>query len=449
MPDPTCRGHFERDEVTAKRAEDLRYFLVSRMIAFFATIGMFAATPMGTVKVEEDRVVAIPGVDSPVVEPHLSINPRDPNNVIAGAMVAHPNHGYRIIGVSSYDGGRTWEKHDFGGTDGGDVWTAFLADGTAILSCLSGPDSDLQVFRSPDGGRTWLRQPATAARGQDHPTLLVASDGGLYAVSGGSARGSSGRIRSAIVVARSGDGGITFAEPVRVVASNLSYEAHNPAILSDGTLAIPFADHRRPGSRRRLQVQRDWLLLSTDRGKSFSEPMLISESCDARGGWSSLAVFRDTIYHVCTAQDLTGVQLRRTDNRGESWSDPIRIDSPGDVTPQTWAPAIAISQSGVIMIAWSDARNDRSTIKGNLRCKDIFVTASVDGGLTFAQEVRVSSKSSCPATPRNVEAALRFPAGGEYMGLAAAADGSFRLLWSDSRSEVYRLYTTSVTVQGK
>jgi hypothetical protein len=232
-----------------------------------------------------------------------------------------------------------------------------------------------------------------------------------------------------------------------VVTSTLSYEAHNPAVFSDGTLLIPFADHRRPGSRRRLETPRDWLLVSNDRGNTFSEPMLISESCDGRGGWSSLAVFRDRIYHVCPARELNGVEFRYSDDRGETWSDAIRVDRPGDAIPQTRTPSIAVNRDGVVAIAWYDARSDRNTIKGNLRCQEIFFAASVNGGVTFMPEVKVSTKPSCPGTPRNVETALRFPAGGEYMGLAAAPDGSFRLLWSDSRSEIYRLFTATVTVR--
>ena len=110
---------------------------------------------------------------------------------------------------------------------------------------------------------------------------------------------------------------------------------------------------------------------------------------------------------------------------------------------------MAVNHKGVVAVAWYDARSDGRTIKGDFRRQEIFFTASVDGGRTFLPEVKVSTKPSCPATPQNVETALRFPAGGEYTGLAAAPDGSFRLLWSDSRSEIYRLYTAKVTVHEK
>jgi hypothetical protein len=418
---------------------------VAGLIILISTVSAVGAPP--SILVQLDRMVAVAGLDSAAVEPHLSINPKDSNNWIAGAMVANSNQSYHIVALSSHDGGKAWNTQDLGGTEGGDVWTAFLADGTAVISCLSGPQANLQVFRSSDGGRTWVQPAVTVERSQDHPTLLVGPGGTIFTVSSGSAPGSSGKSRSAIIVARSDNGGVSFSEPSRTIANNLSYEAHNPTILADGTLAVPFAEHRRPGSRRRLSLQRDWLLLSTDRGTSFSEPLLISESCDARGGWSSLAAFRDAIYHICVAQDFNGIQFRRTDNGGETWSDPIRIDSPGDVMPQAWAPAIAVNPSGAIAIAWSDARNDRSTIKGNLRCKEIFFTASTDGGRTFAPEVRVSSKASCPGAPRNVDVALRFPAGGEYMGLAPGPGNSFQLLWSDSRSDLFRLYTAMVMIQ--
>jgi hypothetical protein len=106
-----------------------------------------------------------------------------------------------------------------------------------------------------------------------------------------------------------------------------------------------------------------------------------------------------------------------------------------------------VNRQGVVGVAWYDARNDRSTIKGDFRCQELYFSASTAGGESFLPEIKVSTKPSCPATPRNVETSLRFPAGGEYMGLAAAPDGTFRLLWSDSRSGIYRLYTAKVVVR--
>jgi hypothetical protein len=47
---------------------------------------------------------------------------------------------------------------------------------------------------------------------------------------------------------------------------------------------------------------------------------------------------------------------------------------------------------------------------------------------------------------QNGEAGWRFPAGGDYMGLAAAPDGQFVLVWADSRRELYQLHTATLKV---
>jgi hypothetical protein len=420
----------------------MRVFFVSIVVALLCQREAPAQTQ--SIIVGEDRLVNI-GINLSLVEPHLSIDMANPKRLIGGAMVARADGSYGVIGISSGDGGENWVSHDFAVRDAGDVWTTFLSDGTGVLSLGGGEDSSLLVFRSHDG-RTWSNA-TTVATGQDHATLLV-NGSDLFTISAGSGIGASGKRRSAITIARSSDGGVVFDEPQRVFASNLSYEAQNPAILADGTLLVPFADHHRPGSRRRLESQRDWLLVSKRGWEVFSEPLLISESCDGRGGWSSLAAdpSRDRIYYVCAGGEFNGIQFRRSDDRGETWSEALRVDRPGEINAQTRTPALTVNRNGIVAVAWYDARNDRSTIKGNFRCQEIFFTASVDGGVTFLPEVKVSTSPTCPATPRNVETALRFPAGGEYMGLVAAPDGSFRLLWSDNRSGLYQLHTATVSV---
>lgn len=266
-------------------------------------------------------------------------------------------------------------------------------------------------------------------------------------------KNAAGKSRSAIFVARSTDGGKTFLDPVHVIASNLSYEAANPAILSDGTLLVPFADHRRPGNRRRLERSRDWLITSTDGGRTFSESLFISELCHGAAGWSSVVAgagegrWRDRIYHVCGANQFAGILVRHSDTRGERWSDEVRVNRLGNYEPYVRTPAMAINKDGVLGVVWYDGRNDPSTIKGNFRCQEIYFTASVDGGETFLPDVKISSQRTCPATPQQIPTALRFPAGGEYIGMVATPDGAFQVLWSDNRSGTYQLRMATVRVK--
>lgn len=415
-------------------------------------------------EVGEDRLISS-GPDLPLVEPYLAVNPKDPNNMLAAAMViTKPDmSALDCASFTTFDGGRTWKRHDFGLRSAADVWVAYLPDGTAVLSILEITENDetpLLIYRSTDGGRTWPNKPVSLGNAHDHPTLLVDRSskqyaGGLYAISGRSRRNAAGKARSAIFIARSTDGGLTFPDPVHVIASNLSYEATNPAILSDGTLLVPFADHRRPGNRRRLERSRDWLITSTDGGKTFSEPLFISESCNGAAGWSSVVAgagegpLRERIYHVCGTSQFAGIVVRYSDDRGERWSDEVRVNRLGNYEPYVRTPAMAVNKDGVVGVVWYDGRNDPSTIKGTFRCQELYFTASLDGGETFLPDVKISSQRTCPASPQQIPTALRFPAGGEYIGMVATPDGAFQILWSDSRSGVYQLRMATVTVKMK
>src|SRR5215213_6759601 len=219
----------------------------------------------------EDLPVQV-DVALPLVEPYLAIHPKDPGKLVAAAMVGYPDGTYGALVFSSQDGGRTWQKHDPGIRDAAGVWAEFLADGTAIF--LAGvEDSSAKVFRSRDEGRTW--SPPTLFEGVlDHPMLAV--DGGsLYLIASSNWKGPSGKIRDAVLAARSKDGGATFSERGRAVVSNLRSEAHDSVVSSEGALLVALADYGRPGERRRLERQRDWLLVSEDSGKTFFEPLLI------------------------------------------------------------------------------------------------------------------------------------------------------------------------------
>ena len=43
----------------------------------------------------------------------------------------------------------------------------------------------------------------------------------------------------------------------------------------------------------------------------------------------------------------------------------------------------------------------------------------------------------------------QFKSGGDYMGLVATPDGSFQVVWADSRSDYFQLYTSNIKVDPK
>jgi hypothetical protein len=103
---------------------------------------------------------------------------------------------------------------------------------------------------------------------------------------------------------------------------------------------------------------------------------------------------------------------------------------------------VAVNRDGAIAVTWIERRTE-----GDRACQHLYFTASLDGGKTFLPEVRVSSAPSCPDTTHNGRVAARWPEGGDYSGLAAAEDGTFHVLWADSRDGIYRLWTAPVTVR--
>jgi hypothetical protein len=104
-------------------------------------------------------------------------------------------------------------------------------------------------------------------------------------------------------------------------------------------------------------------------------------------------------------------------------------------------PAIAVSAAGIVGLAWYDTGRDP---RGE--CFDVDFSASLDGGRTFLAPVRVTPEMSCPPSGQDRAVATRWPYGGDYSGLAAAADGRFRVFWSGSRAGVGQVWTAAVEV---
>ena len=413
------------------------------------------------IKVGQDRPVAINARGLSTIEPHLVADPFDPNHLLAGVFLVsklgdprNPNFETDIAcaALTSFDGGQRWLRHDFPVKGCADPWVALLPTGSAIfLATLV--RSELLAYRSTDGGRIWSDTAVRFGRGHDHGTLGIDATGGrlggsVYVVSHQGTRDSAGTSRSAVFVARSPDGGVTFAVPTRIIPSSLPTFADNPVIVSDGGLVVPFVSYGRATvDEGRFDLV--WSVTSGDGGATFSVPRYVAECA---GQWGQLAVdasastFRDRLYWVCWDRSNRHIYAYYSANRGETWSNPVVVNR-GSGPVQT--AALAVNRDGVVAVSWYDGREDPREYRGRFQCQRVFFSASLDGGHTFLPDVRVSSAENCSDTPANGEAGRRWNAGGDYHGLAAAADGRFHLLWADSREGIYQLRTATVSVNGK
>ena len=415
-------------------------------MAIIAVLFLLAqAQHHSTIEVGEDRLLSVDGPARPLAESQLSADPNDTKHLLAVVIQFDSSDGNdrTCVAWTSFDGGREWVRHALPPQGCADPWGVILPDGSAIMVMLGyvkGREDGAFLFRSPDGGRTWPDTPLGLGAHRDHP-MVIAQANQVYVVSAQGVRNSANQHRSTVSAAHSKDGGKTFSPPTQVIASNAGSEATGPALLSDGTFVVGFHDHHRQGSDKWLVRPRSWMLRSADQGRTFSEPLLVSESCESRGGWPSMAVDgQDRLFWLCIADKFNGVLVQHSDDRGESWSEPLRVNH--SETADSLTPSIAVNKDGVIGVSWYEIHDKN--------CFDVYFTASLDSGKTFLPEVRVSSATSCPDTPQNegvFDPGMTFGAGGDYSGLAATSDGVFRVVWSDARSGIYRLRTATVDVK--
>lgn len=456
--------------------------------AFAAGAGEAGAAPPRIVAgepvcVSGDR----PGV--PHVEPFLAVHPADPD-LLFGAAVTWPDGGRggairsgieetTVAGFRSLDGGHAWARISFPQCMV-DPWVSFGSGRDVYLSCLERRGA-VAVFRSPDGGRSWqrpVRLPAArgGGGGADHPILAVDRSegprrGAVYVTFAQLLPAAAPRRkpRFGTAVASSRDGGRSFSAPAFLRHDGLNQQPFDATVMADGTLVLLFMDYasfERPQARRQA-----WAARSVDGGRSFS---LAPLPCEPPGDLAPMplaadptATHRGRLYLAVAGlgpREAGGVPaVLRSDDGGVSWqraatsagsastanaakSASAAADSPGQLAPgaRMRTPAIAVSAAGTVGLAWYDTGRDP---RGE--CFDVEFSASVDGGSTFLAPVRVTPEMSCPAAGQDRAVAARWPFGGDYSGLAATADGHFRIFWSGrSRSGVgvAQVWTAAVEV---
>lgn len=418
--------------------------------------GVEAQRRTATIGVGEDRLLSTSDAQFPLGEPHLSAHPTDPNQLFVSALVikaaSRPYYDFDCALFASADGGTIWNRTYLGFGICGNAWSTVLPDRSALFVALTEPAgivqyrANMRVYRSEDAGITWSTPPHDFGPGFDYPKIVRDPvHGDLYVVGARAVRGGGG----SIVVARSTDGGRSFPQMVHLTPSENTYEAQVPVTLSDGTLLVPFTEHHDATGNVPLPARRCWLLVSRDRGRTFSVPRPIAEGgCGGGAGWPYLTAdgtsgpYRDRLYWLAAREGLPGVWLRHSDNVGGRWSAWVRVDR--ELEPASAvAYALAANSAGTVGVMWLSVTENPDP------CSRLFFSASVDGGDSFLRPVPVSTQPFCPARdPRNAAAYThRSRAGGDYNGLAAAADGTFHLVWADARDGIYCLRHSTAVVE--
>jgi hypothetical protein len=426
-----------------------------------------------TVKVEVGPNVRASDRGASHVEPYIAAHPGDPRNLVI--VVSHNVQGKGLIAeaFTTNDAGKTWAvsplpqmlevlltnkiKYAL------DVWVTYAPDGMAYISALAsekiqiqGPGrGELLVYRSEDQGKTWQGPTLIPSRGFfDRPSMVAAgtkNNKRIYVVA------SDGR---GFDVLKSDDGGLSFKTTAIIKPDNLAHQPHRPVVLPDGSLLVPYNDYPPISSKEFEEIQRDprkqrlnssriYVVQSRDEGLTFDLPQFVADIPRMLPGGLEMAVdlsnsrFRGRVYAVWNGEpeDRRNVTIAYSTDAGESWlkSAVLRAENAG---PAHFYSS-AVSPDGTVAVSWLQ----HETGEGKLSCYRIYFAASIDGGETFTPPHVVSDKVSCPDSASNKETIGRWARGGDYMGLAAAADGNFHPVWVDARDGEFQVYTARIEVR--
>ncbi len=381
----------------------------------------------------------------PVVEPHLSAHGEDNDHLLVAAMVVTDvNEPYRSSRLSSFvsvDSGRTWKEtqHDYWGYD---PWTAIGSKGATAMSWIGTKGSfqdsyPLVFFSSSDGGLTWDSEVQVAAGAHDGTKIDHRGDEFYFSA----VRFREDMGADVVLYRRSGQG--SFSEVAIVDGEGKRLNFCEPAILSTGKVLVPASEF----------LRKFWVYVYDSKESKLLGPRLVSSNPGGARGYMRLVCdasenseFVDRAYFIrATGRGSRsgGVWLNTSADGGENWSADTRIDLFEDPRASGARLACAaVNNEGVLCVSWVDALepDEQGTT-------DVFATVSYDGGESFQRPVRVTEVSANERTSSNADVANRFPGGGHYMGIDAKLDGSFQLIWSDSRSGIFELQTCNLTLE--
>ena len=429
--------------------------------------------PDRIVSIRMVRVAAPPGMPG-ASEPDLDLDPLNPArmgvSVTAGRAVGAGQVPYPVF--FSDDAGKSWERSvGEGPVPIADPGLEFDAGGRLYLSALDaslpGGSRGVVVARSDDAGRSFVhhafaldastsflfpdgtrRRACNAAGGPlfDYPKLTADQSetspfrGALYlvALAQGFDRNSDGRCEGgAYVFIRSPDGGGSW-EDGRVF-EGMQLHTNRLAVGSDGAITLAQAvDGTGPGGRR----PGIWIHRSMDGGASFAPAVRACVACEdlePAATWVAADPADPAKLYVAFEGRVKGgdeighVYVVRSSDAGATWQGPVRVDAatPGGAESEALRPALAVSPSGRLDLAWFDYRHSApARLSAQRQAGDVYFAASYDGGVTWSRNLRLNA-ASAPAI---------FAPGNAFLTLLSQPDRALAVFALDTDTD--HLYET-------
>lgn len=275
-------------------------------------------------------------------------------------------------------------------------------DNVVIAKRLDRPEFSAALHWSVDGGEVWGTTSLPLPEGLDRaygPNVAFGEDGTLYVTYVNLV--GRGNVPDTLWLARSDDGGRTLSEPMEI-AGELNFQAQ--VAVHDGTIHVTYLDAEEVGTLSIPGGAPIKAIRSEDGGRTFSEPVQVSDPDRQRVGAAVPkvnpatgnlgVVYMDYKGDVRDFQNLEGppwdqpfeLVFTRSDDGGESFSDGVVVDDRLAPTRRFLVflpvfPGFAVGDDGTMYAAWAD---------GRLGDSDVFLSRSTDGGQSWSDPARVN-----------------------------------------------------------
>ena len=385
--------------------------LKGTLILFFAVVLTLDATSQfKNIRLDEQK-----GNERQACEPSIAINPKYPNNVVAGSF---PSNVYY-----TKDAGKSWAKSQLPSSGGAFGHPSVIADekGNFYYFCAADPAAGeggseseksgrIVMHKSEDGGATWSDAESIGInhpKDQSKQSATTDTRGNLFvAWTQFDEYGNGDPACQSNVRFSMSKNGKKWTDPVTISQTpgncaddNNTPNGAVPAVTFDGKVFVAWAHQGKIFLDRSFNGGGWWLtndiviaeqtggwdLAIPGHGRSNGTPVLMSDN--------SKSQYRGSLYVVWADQrngeDDTDIWFSRSHNFGDNWSSPTRVNNDGKGKHQ-YMPSMALDPvTGYVYVLYYDRRNhdDNAT--------DVYLAYSNDGGGSF-KNVLVSEEAFTP-----------------------------------------------------